>query len=146
MGFAWSLFLLPTPGSITWARFRHPTLPSGSTRSCSSNVSPRASCCVWFYEDDYQDSPYGIEWCCSPEAFLAGSMPAMDYTPALTTLAVGRSSVGSRWPGWDVFWCSLLFWASVQGYLGRISYGLYVYHGLAAYITGKLLIGHLTSF
>jgi peptidoglycan/LPS O-acetylase OafA/YrhL len=31
-------------------------------------------------------------------------------------------------------------------YLGRISYGLYVFHALAAYITGKLLIGHLTSF
>jgi peptidoglycan/LPS O-acetylase OafA/YrhL len=31
-------------------------------------------------------------------------------------------------------------------YLGRISYGLYVYHALAAYITSKLLIGHLASF
>jgi peptidoglycan/LPS O-acetylase OafA/YrhL len=36
-------------------------------------------------------------------------------------------------PGWAI-------------YLGRISYGLYVYHRLAAYITGKLLIGRLASF
>ena len=31
-------------------------------------------------------------------------------------------------------------------YLGRISFGLYVYHGLAAYMTSKLLIGHLATF
>jgi peptidoglycan/LPS O-acetylase OafA/YrhL len=31
-------------------------------------------------------------------------------------------------------------------YLGRISYGLYVYHRLAAYVTSKLLIKHLTSY
>jgi peptidoglycan/LPS O-acetylase OafA/YrhL len=36
-------------------------------------------------------------------------------------------------PGWAIF-------------LGRISYGLYVYHRFAAYLTGKLLIGHLASF
>jgi peptidoglycan/LPS O-acetylase OafA/YrhL len=36
-------------------------------------------------------------------------------------------------PGWAI-------------YLGRISYGLYVYHRLAVYVTSKLLIGHLTSF
>jgi peptidoglycan/LPS O-acetylase OafA/YrhL len=36
-------------------------------------------------------------------------------------------------PGWAI-------------YLGRISYGLYVYHRFAAYITSKLLIGHLASF
>jgi peptidoglycan/LPS O-acetylase OafA/YrhL len=36
-------------------------------------------------------------------------------------------------PGWAI-------------YLGRISYGLYVYHRLAAYMTGKLLIRHLASF
>jgi peptidoglycan/LPS O-acetylase OafA/YrhL len=31
-------------------------------------------------------------------------------------------------------------------YLGRISFGLYVYHGLAAYMTSNLLIGHLATF
>jgi peptidoglycan/LPS O-acetylase OafA/YrhL len=31
-------------------------------------------------------------------------------------------------------------------YLGRISYGLYVYHRFAAYLTSKLLIRHLASF
>lgn len=36
-------------------------------------------------------------------------------------------------PGWAI-------------YLGRISFGLYVYHGLAAYLTSELLIGHLASF
>jgi peptidoglycan/LPS O-acetylase OafA/YrhL len=36
-------------------------------------------------------------------------------------------------PGWAIF-------------LGRISFGLYVYHGLAAYVISKLLIGHLNSF
>lgn len=35
-------------------------------------------------------------------------------------------------PGWAI-------------YLGRISYGLYVYHRFAAYLTSKLLIGHLSS-
>lgn len=36
-------------------------------------------------------------------------------------------------PGWAI-------------YLGRISFGLYVYHRFAAYLTSKLLIGHLASF
>jgi peptidoglycan/LPS O-acetylase OafA/YrhL len=36
-------------------------------------------------------------------------------------------------PGWAI-------------YLGRISYGLYVYHLFAAYLTSKLMIGHLASY
>jgi peptidoglycan/LPS O-acetylase OafA/YrhL len=36
-------------------------------------------------------------------------------------------------PGWAI-------------YLGRISFGLYVYHAFGAYLTSKLLIGHLVSF
>ncbi|MGD0902845.1 MAG: hypothetical protein ABR924_07875, partial [Terracidiphilus sp.] len=90
------------------------------------------ACSCWFY------ACYGLHVHFANYEKSPGSWPliggyALAALGCVLTLVAFLGVSPRLLPGWAV-------------YLGRISYGLYVYHRFAAYLTGKLLIGHLASF